>query len=609
MPLIQLDVKMLPMKVHYFLYMGGVAPIVSFLPTIAKQLGYSPMVVGTIYAILPILSLITKPVVGAIVDQYRVKKTVFLIFILISGLISFALMFIPEVPLDTKAQLSCEGLTYLNVYHDGHVSECDAKRVMDMTSEGLIGCQMKCEKTPGFQNELCNTWSITEYCPRSTLLNANKNVSSEQFIKTSSKRSNEKYYDDRYVYMTVVIQMNITERVKDIFYFRVSSARFFSEAAEVINHSPSCGNHTTTQCEVQCSSETIMDLITSPKYKGSVFDLDQFWVFFLFVSLFWISQAAVYSLGDTICFDLLGNSPNKYGKQRCWGAIGWGFFTIIAGWLLDLFSSSEVFKNYMPIYYLCLLVLLGNFFTASKIEILETKISTNIFRDIGRLLAEIKVLGFLAWTIAFGICTSMIWQYLFWYLEDIASMYECSTQAWIKTLQGLVMGVQTFGGEVPFFFWSGWIIKRLGHLNCMSLVLGVFAFRFFAYSLLTSPIWVLAIEFTNGITFGLAYAVLMSYASVIALPGTESTMIGLVGGVFEGVGVSLGSLCGGFLYNTYGGAMTFRLFAFGAAFMCIVHLLCQNLLKSNGKLSLPRFISGSTEYASPNEAIHMLSEN
>lgn len=123
------------------------------------------------------------------------------------------------------------------------------------------------------------------------------------------------------------------------------------------------------------------------------------------------------------------------------------------------------------------------------------------------------------------------------YLEDIASIYECNTQGWIKTLQGLVMGVQCFGGEVPFFFLSGWIIKRLGHLNCMSLVLGVFAIRFYAYSILINPVWVLAIEFTNGITFGLAYAVLMSYARVIALSGTESTMIGLVGGVFEGVGM------------------------------------------------------------------------
>lgn len=65
----------------------------------------------------------------------------------------------------------------------------------------------------------------------------------------------------------------------------------------------------------------------------------------------------------------IGNKPNLYGKQRCWGAVGWGLFSIIAGWLLDFFSSSEVNKNYLPVYYLCLLVILCNFFAASKLEV------------------------------------------------------------------------------------------------------------------------------------------------------------------------------------------------------------------------------------------------
>lgn len=66
----------------------------------------------------------------------------------------------------------------------------------------------------------------------------------------------------------------------------------------------------------------------------------------------------------------IGNKPNLFGKQRCWGAIGWGIFSILAGWLVDIFSSSEENKNYLPIHYLCLLVLLCNFFTASKLEVI-----------------------------------------------------------------------------------------------------------------------------------------------------------------------------------------------------------------------------------------------
>lgn len=67
---------------------------------------------------------------------------------------------------------------------------------------------------------------------------------------------------------------------------------------------------------------------------------------------------------------IIGDKPNLYGKQRCWGAVGWGIFAIFSGWLVDLFSSSQVNKNYMPIHFLCLLVLLGNFCIASKLKVM-----------------------------------------------------------------------------------------------------------------------------------------------------------------------------------------------------------------------------------------------
>jgi len=54
-----------------------------------------------------------------------------------------------------------------------------------------------------------------------------------------------------------------------------------------------------------------MDLLTPQTFYGSVLELNQFWIFFLIVSLFWLSQAAIYSLGDSICFDQLGKNFNK----------------------------------------------------------------------------------------------------------------------------------------------------------------------------------------------------------------------------------------------------------------------------------------------------------
>lgn len=70
----------------------------------------------------------------------------------------------------------------------------------------------------------------------------------------------------------------------------------------------------------------------------------------------------------------------------------------------------------------------------------------------------------------------------------------------------------------------------------MSLVLFAFGIRFLLYSTLTNPWWCLPIELLHGPTYGLFYATMASYASMIAPPGTDTTVQGLVGAIFEGIG-------------------------------------------------------------------------
>lgn len=74
------------------------------------------------------------------------------------------------------------------------------------------------------------------------------------------------------------------------------------------------------------------------------------------------------------------------------------------------------------------------------------------------------------------------------------------------------------------FFFTGYILKRLGHVNMMSLVLFAFGVRFILYSFLTNPWWVLPIEMFQGITFGMFYPTMASYAKVVSPPGTETTV-------------------------------------------------------------------------------------
>lgn len=166
------------------------------------------------------------------------------------------------------------------------------------------------------------------------------------------------------------------------------------------------------------------------------------------------------------------------------------------------------------------------------------------------------------------------------------------------------MGIQSFGGELPFFFLSGWILRKIGHVNAMSLVLFAFGVRFILYSVLVDPWWVLPIEMLNGVTFGIFYSTMASYASIVAPRGTEATMQvsvlmygeqktaahisstlpqGLVGAIFEGVGVSMGSLIAGNLFAAVSGSGTFLIFGIFAFIAFIVHVLVQWYLQRIGQ--------------------------
>lgn len=94
----------------------------------------------------------------------------------------------------------------------------------------------------------------------------------------------------------------------------------------------------------------------------------------------------------------------------------------------------------------------------------------------------------------------------------------------MKTLQGLAMIIQCFGGELPFFFISGWFINKVGHVNAMTLVLLTFGIRLTLYSVLTNPWWVLPIEFLQGMTYGIFYTAMAMYASIVAPSGTAATL-------------------------------------------------------------------------------------
>merc|ERR1712098_15277 len=61
--------------------------------------------------------------------------------------------------------------------------------------------------------------------------------------------------------------------------------------------------------------------------------------------------------------------------------------------------------------------------------------------------------------------------------------------------------------------------------------------------------------------------------------GLESTMQGLVGAAFEGLGVAVGALLGGVIFKLYGGRIMFQGAGGLALVCCILHAAMQTILK------------------------------
>lgn len=82
--------------------------MVPFMTTYARQLGFSPSVVGTMYTFLPIFGMIVKPLFGLLSDRYQRQKFFFILFQLVTAIAYFGIMFVPEVPpVEHETRLEC----------------------------------------------------------------------------------------------------------------------------------------------------------------------------------------------------------------------------------------------------------------------------------------------------------------------------------------------------------------------------------------------------------------------------------------------------------------------------------------------------------------------
>ncbi|XP_019892966.1 major facilitator superfamily domain-containing protein 6 [Musca domestica] len=503
--------RLLPIKAHFFFFMAAMGPILPQLSVIGKQIGIAPEVMGYITCILPVMYVIAKPMFGFIADYFSHFRKFIFISLIVGMTLSYACFyFIPE---NTNLQLNPLQDVTMDMKNMTHCRE----ELMDPTNTNISISKATCTD------------------------NSNSNFTFPAYFLDTRTEAISKYnLTSNYEQYYICLGSNITTTLP--------------------NESSRLKFNGTCQFEY------------SPEQSNSLYLSATFWIFVILMCCGTIGFNVTNSISDAICFDMLGDAAeHKYGNQRVWGTIGFGLTALISGVVVDLWTVDTV-KSFTPALVIMLIFSAFDLMSVSKLKLPKLSSSESITKDVWQCIKQPAVATFLVFATIAGIIDSFIIFFLFWHVEEVAA--ETGYMDQIKLIEGCVVAAECLAGEVPFFFYSGKIIKKLGYVHCMSMCFFFYAVRLGLISWIPNPWYLVGVElFFQGCTYALCYTVIVAYASEIAPPGTSATIQGLIAGMDDGLGFSIGSLIGGLAFKRFHGRRSFMYFSILAICTCVAHIV------------------------------------
>jgi PPP family 3-phenylpropionic acid transporter len=269
--------------------------------------------------------------------------------------------------------------------------------------------------------------------------------------------------------------------------------------------------------------------------------ISRFVLFIPVVAAYALFIAPVTPLVDNTVMEMLGEQRGKYGKQRLWGAVGWGIAAPLVGWLVESRGLHWTFFCYIGLMTAGLLVIWF-------LPVRQTSIASKFWQGLRSLLRNWQWVIFLLLVFIGGTILSIISSFLFLFLSDMDAS---------KTLMGLSLTIATIS-ELPVLFFSEHLLKRWKARELLTFALLISVVRSLAYSFIHTPGWVLLIQLLHGPSFSAMWVAGVSYANEIAPKGMGATAQGLFSGVQLGLAGTFGGLVGGLLYENLGAGMMFR---------------------------------------------------
>ncbi|KAF2352754.1 Major facilitator superfamily associated domain [Trinorchestia longiramus] len=548
----KIDKETLLIKLHYFMFSAGMAPIMPFIFVIGMQLGISVTVMGALDSLILIFSTIMKPLISMVADAIPKSRRPLLIVMVFISCITLGLWAV----------------------------------------------------TPSFKDAPRFTAWIADDASNETFWNFDSNSNSysenvtQEFYHAQLNRDFSQTCSNKYSYehannsdkaslpwpeLQVILALNNScelQSGRDCNYSEkdsllqlklLNSSLPFGYAAYSIT-APDKARVLCADIASPASIECAAGKWNKSHCGGSVFQSKAFWYFVVIMVVREIAYSTTNSFTDAITVDTVG-IDGSYGGQRLWKIVGRMLLSPISSAIVDWYSGDAETKDYTPAYVLASIFAAFDVIVCYFLKVPELKRSESIWKESKLLLSKYQFLMFLFFTLMSGMLNATPMMYLFVLQEELATGTPAMKH--LKLMQGLTIFVRCFS-QIPCSLYADQLVRRFGASKIQTAVFGLHALRLSLLSAVAKwgSVWgTLVVEVLDGPVYGLGYPLVVLYARQFTPPGLTNTVQSLANNAYDILCFALSSAIVAQMFDKFGGINTFMIWAVVGVVGGVLHAL------------------------------------
>lgn len=295
----------------------------------------------------------------------------------------------------------------------------------------------------------------------------------------------------------------------------------------------------------------------------------------LLVVLMTFFRAPVPALLDSTTMEMVGRAGTSYGRQRLFGSIGFVVASYSLGQLVTAHTLDLIF------WVQALLFGVGCGALSLLLPMQTRGKSVQLWRGLRLLVQRRSYLVFLAMNILMGMGAAA---FITFAGLRILALGGNEQQV------GLGFALNSIA-EIPVMFVGGQLLARYSLRKLIVAPLFVFSIVYVGVALAPTAVVVLSLLPLLGLSYGLFWPAVVTFASKAAPSGMEATGQALMGAAQGGLGWALGALLSGFLWDAAGGAAVFVMAAVAMCAAAMVFMV--------GLRAAPVAQRAATEFSEP----------